>query len=218
MQETFGIELLQFSLERINFGTKSNFLTSFLTKVLKKNGNEVNKLEKENEDLVTRVKILEKELNSNKEEINQKVSLLTLKNIKLFAQNSSLKRNLLDVKKLTENDQAKGNEKIKKLQQAMNELRNKNRELQQTLKKGGIVRRGTSKEDLEAIKKEKGIIRDLAQQKNQIENKLNQTDREMKRFKLKYEDALTRLKQKESHLKFICDEFIASTSISNVFN
>ena len=43
-----------------------------------------------------------------------------------------------------------------------------------------------------------------------------QSQSEMKRFKLKFEDAQARLKQKESHLKFVCEEFIASTSTSNV--
>jgi chromosome segregation protein len=185
---------------------------------LKKNGSEVQRLEKENEDLTIKLKVLEKEINGKKEGTNQKVNGLTLRNIKLEAQNKSLKRNLLDVKKISEADEAKQKEKFSKLQTALRELREKNKELNQTIRKGGISRMGNSKPDLEAIKKEKGIIRDLAHQKNEMEKKYNQSESDRKRFKLKYEDALTRLEQKKSHLKFICEEFIASTSISSVEN
>jgi chromosome segregation ATPase len=182
---------------------------------LKKNGNQVQVLEKENEDLMTRIKILEKEIQSGKEDVSQKVSTLTLRNIKLHAQNTSLKRNLAEVKKENEKAEEGIREKIKKYQESLAEMRSKNRELNTVIKKGNISR-GPTKADLEGIKKEKGIIRDLAHQKNEMEKKMVESQSEMKRFKLKYEDALTRLKQKESHLKFICEEFIASTSISNV--
>lgn len=181
---------------------------------LRKNGDQVRQLEKQIEDLDTRNAALEKEMHARREEKEQKLSSITLRNIKLEAQNKSLKRNLGDVRREAEKGEARVKEKTGKMQKAMGELRRRIRELEETEKKGKGG--GEQKPDLEAIKREKGILRDLAQQKNEMERQMIQSQSEKKRFKLKYEDALSRLKQKESHLRFICDEFIASSSIPNV--
>ena len=182
---------------------------------LRKNGDEVRRLEKQQEDLETRNKVLEKELQAGRQAKDQRIDTLTLRNIKLEAQNKSLRRNLGEAKRESEDVEARHRDKVSKMQKAMGELRQQNQELKEAARKGGFAGR-TSKQDLEAIKREKGIIRDLAQQKNEMERKMIQSASEMKRFKLKYEDALSRLKQKESHLRFICDEFIASSSIPKV--
>ena len=64
------------------------------------------------------------------------------------------------------------------------------------------------------MQKEKNLVREIAEQKEKLENDLNESERLKQRLQLKLEDAQMRLKQKESHLVFIWKEYMSSVPFS----
>ena len=182
---------------------------------LKKNEHSVNQLKEEKKELVQKLEMLEKFKQDKQDTKETDLKEFMLKEVKLQTQNNALKDNLREVKNLidgikqqNENQQLTEKKKREELEKEILMLEKKSE------RKGfGLFQRSR---EVNKIKEEKGIMREMAEQKNKLEAIVNQKEREKNRFKLKYEDSQARLKQKEAHLKFLCEEFISSISTGKV--
>ena len=67
-----------------------------------------------------------------------------------------------------------------------------------------------------SLKRQKGILKEMVLQKNEMEKKLKESQTQQKRLLLRLEHFESKLKQKEFYLRFLSKEFISSSGTGNL--